>query len=232
MKRPRPVIAIDGPVSSGKSTAARGLARALGFVYLSTGAMYRAVAVKARQVKLDADAPDLEARLQPLLDAAQIEFSGERIMLDGRDVSREVGEPAISDLASRLSTLGVVRARMRDLQRALGEKGGVVMEGRDIGTAVFPDAEFKFFLDADVGVRARRRYAELAAKHVSTTLNEVLDQLRERDIRDRGRVLAPLKQAPDAVLIDTTSLDAAQVVDAMKSRIDAKNNASKGLKRS
>lgn len=231
MRRAQPVIAIDGPVSSGKSTAARGLAHALGFIYLSTGAMYRAVAIKAREMKIDLDAADLEARLQPVLDSARIGFEGERIMLDGRDVSAEVSEPAISDLASRLSTFGVVRSRMKELQRALGEKGGVVMEGRDIGTAVFPDAEFKFFLDADVNVRAQRRYAELSAKKVPTTFDEVLEQLRERDVRDRGRALAPLKRADDAILIDTTGLDAQQVVDAMKSRIIAPGNASKGLKR-
>jgi cytidylate kinase len=231
MKRAQPVIAIDGPVSSGKSTAARGLARALGFVYLSTGAMYRAVAIKAREMNIDPDAPDLESRMQLVLDAARIEFEGERIMLDGRDISRQIGDPEIGDLASRLSTLGVVRARMRDLQRALGERGGVVMEGRDIGTAVFPDAEFKFFLDADVNVRAQRRYAELAAKQVPTTLKEVLDQLRERDTRDRGRALAPLRRADDAVLIDSTALDAAEVVNAMKSRILGADNSGKGLKR-
>ncbi len=231
MSREQPVIAIDGPVSSGKSTAARALARALGFVYLSTGAMYRAVAIKARAAGIDPDSPDLAARLGTMLDSTRIEFSGERIMLDGRDVSREIGEPAIGDLASQLSTLGVVRARMRDLQRALGERGGVVMEGRDIGTAVFPDAEFKFFLDADVNVRARRRYAELAAKGVKTTFGEVLEQLRERDIRDQGRALAPLRRADDAVLVDSTDLDADQVVDAMKKRILAASNARKGLKR-
>lgn len=232
MKRERPVIAIDGPVSSGKSTAARRLAHALGFVYLSTGAMYRAVAIKARELKVDPEAKDLEDWMRTVLDSARIEFNGERIMLDGRDVSTEISDPAISDLASRLSTLGVVRVRMRDLQRAIGERGGVVMEGRDIGTAVFPDAEFKFFLEADVNVRAQRRYEELAAKRVRTTLSEVLEQLRERDLRDRGRALAPLKRADDAVLIDSTSLSVTQVVDAMKSRIDAETRARKGLKRS
>jgi cytidylate kinase len=231
VKRPRPVIAIDGPVSAGKSTAARALAHALGFVYLSTGAMYRAAAIKALESNLDLQAGDLEARLTRMLDRARIEFDGERIMLDGRDVSLEIGAPAISDLASRLSTLAVVRTRMRDLQRSLGEHGGVVMEGRDIGTAVFPDAEFKFFLDADVEVRARRRYVELAAKKVSTSFEEVLRELRERDVRDRGRALAPLKRADDAVLIDTTNLDTDQVVNQMKSRIVAGGSAGKGLKR-
>ncbi len=231
MKRPRPVVAIDGPVSSGKSTAARGLARALGFVYLSTGAMYRAVAIKAREMNIDPDAPDLEERVGAMLDSAHIEFDGERIMLDGRDVSHQIGDPVIGDLASRLSTLAVVRRRMRDLQRAMGERGGVVMEGRDIGTAIFPDAEFKFFLDADVRERARRRFAELAAKGVATTFDEVLEQLIERDRRDRERELAPLRRAEDAVLIDSTAMDATQVVEVMKSRIDAANHAVKGLKR-
>ena len=231
MKRSRPVIAIDGPVSAGKSTAARGLAHALGFVYLSTGAMYRAAAIKALETNLDLQSGDLETRLTRMLDRARIEFDGERIMLDGRDVSLEIVAPAISDLASRLSTFAVVRTRMRDLQRGLGRQGGVVMEGRDIGTAVFPDAEFKFFLDADVEVRARRRYMELAAKKVSTSFEEVLRQLRERDVRDRGRALAPLKRADDAVLIDTTNLDTDQVVNQMKSRIVAGGSAGKGLKR-
>jgi len=193
--------------------------------------MYRAAAIRALETKLDLQSGDLETRLERMLDRAQIGFEGERITLDGRDVSREIGAPAIGDLASRLSTFAAVRTRMRDLQRRLGEGGGVVMEGRDIGTAVFPDAEFKFFLDADVEVRARRRYAELAAKQVPTTFDEVLEQLRERDVRDRGRALAPLKRAADAVLIDTTNLDADQVVNVMKSRIVAGGNADKGLKR-
>ena len=193
--------------------------------------MYRAAAVKAVETKLDLLSSDLETRLKRMLERAQIRFDGERIMLDGRDVSVEIGAPAISDLASRLSTFAAVRTHMRDLQRRLGEHGGVVMEGRDIGTAVFPDAEFKFFLDADVEVRARRRYAELAAKQASISFNEVLEQLRERDVRDRERELAPLKRADDAVLIDTTNLDADQVVNEMKSRILAGGNAGKGLKR-
>jgi CMP/dCMP kinase len=193
--------------------------------------MYRAAAIKAVETNLDLQSGDLETRLKLMLDRAQIRFEGERIILDGRDVSREIGAPAISDLASRLSTFAAVRTHMRDLQRHLGETGGVVMEGRDIGTAVFPDAEFKFFLDAEVEVRARRRYAELAAKQASTSFNEVFEQLRERDVRDRGRALAPLKCADDAVLIDTTNLDADQVVNEMKSRIVAGGNAGKGLKR-
>src|SRR5579885_223983 len=227
--RTRPVIAIDGPVGAGKSTVARKLAEALGFRYLNTGAMYRAVAVAARYNNIDECAAD--SRLEELLDSITISFIAERVLLNGRDVTDELSQPAIGDLASRLSTRRKVRAHLHQLQRAAGEEGGVVMEGRDIGTAIFPDAEFKFFLDADVNVRARRRYAELAAKGVKTTFGEVLEQLRERDIRDQGRALAPLRRADDAVLVDSTDLDADQVVDAMKKRILAASNARKGLKR-
>jgi cytidylate kinase len=231
MTRTRPVIAIDGPVGAGKSSAARALARALGYTYLNTGAMYRAVAIAAREAGIAPGAPDLEQRLAPLLAAIRIDFADERLLLGGRDVSAQALEPAIGDLASRLSALGAVRSRMREMQRAAGEQGGVVMEGRDIGTVVFPDAEFKFYLDADVMERARRRHAELKEKGTATSLEEVAAQLRERDARDSGRELAPLRAAPDAVVIDSTGLSLERVVNAMKTRIVAGINDRKGLKR-
>src|SRR6266478_4350503 len=131
MTRERPVIAIDGPVGAGKSTAARALAHALGFDYLNTGAMYRAVAIAVRELGLTPDSPDLETRLTPLLENIDLGFDGEPVTLGGRDISDAMREPAIADLASRLSTLAPVRARMRDLQRAAGARGGIVMEGRD-----------------------------------------------------------------------------------------------------
>jgi len=230
--RAQPIIAIDGPVGAGKSTVARGLARALGFSYLNTGAMYRAVAIAAQDAGVDPAAPDLEARLEPILRSIDIAFDGERILLGGADVTRRAADPAVGDLASRLSAIGAVRARMRELQRAAGAQGGVVMEGRDIGTAVFPDAEFKFFLDADVKVRARRRYAELAARNPGVSFDEVLEQLRERDARDSSRALAPLKRAADAIAVDSTALDIPAVVNAIKEYILAASNAGKGLKRS
>ena len=146
-------------------------------------------------------------------------------MLDGRDVSDEIGSPEISESASRLSTLGVVRARMRDLQRAAGARGGVVMEGRDIGTAVFPDAEFKFFLDASAEVRAERRWRELNARGVTITREEVLAQLLERDRRDRGRELAPLKPAPDAIVVDASRMSVEEVVTLMAQRVSARDGA-------
>ena len=225
MKRARPIIAIDGPVGAGKSTVADRLARALGFEYVNTGAMYRAVAVAARAAGIDADDPEVERKLDALLAGTRIDFSDGRISLDGRDISAEIGSPEIGESASRLSTLGVVRARMRDLQRAAGARGGVVMEGRDIGTAVFPDAEFKFFLDASPEVRAERRWRELAARGVKITPEEVLAQLRERDRRDRERELAPLIPAPDAIVIDASRLGVDEVVALMAQHIKARGGA-------
>lgn len=220
MTRARPVVAIDGPVGAGKSTVARALARALGFAYVNTGAMYRAVAIAARAAGIDPDGAGREAELTRLLERIEIRFDGDRIALDGRDVSAAIGDPAIGDLASRLSTIAAVRARMRELQRAAGRDGGVVMEGRDIGTAIFPDAEAKFFLTADVNVRAARRHAELAAKGAPAAFEDVREQLLERDRRDRERALAPLRPAPDAIEIDSTGSGVDAVVEQMRRRIE------------
>jgi len=220
--RARPVIAIDGPVGAGKSTVARALARALGFSHLNTGAMYRAVALAAslRYTAPELSDPAIAQRLGELLDSISITFAGERIELDGRAISDAITTPAISDLASRLSALAVVRDRMRTLQRAAGAAGGIVMEGRDIGTVIFPDAEFKFYLTADVLVRAARRWAELHAKGDPVTREEVIAQLRERDRRDQERELAPLKPARDALTVDSSALDADAVVALMKQHIE------------
>ena len=226
MKRARPIIAIDGPVGAGKSTVAERLARALGFEYVNTGAMYRAVAVAARAAGIDADDPEAEHKLDQLLAGTRIDFSDGRVSLNGRDITAEIGSPEIGESASRLSTLRVVRERMRDLQRAAGARGGVVMEGRDIGTAVFPDAEFKFFLDASPEVRAERRWRELAARGVKITREEVLAQLLERDRRDRERELAPLIPAPDAIVIDASRLGVDEVVALMAQHIKARGGAS------
>jgi CMP/dCMP kinase len=231
MSRTQPIIAIDGPVGAGKSVAARELARALGFSYLNTGAMYRAVAIAAREAGVSPDDANVEARLAPVLAAIKIKFDGENIMLNGRDVTAKLSEPEVGELASRFSALGAVRARMRDLQRAAGADGAVVMEGRDIGTAIFPDAEFKFFLDADVKTRARRRFEELQKKGASIAEHEVLEQLIERDRRDSGRELAPLRRADDAIVIDSTKLSIEAVVAAMKAKLTVRINAAKDLKR-
>ncbi len=222
MKQKRPIVAIDGPVSAGKSTVARELARALRFTYVNTGAMYRALAVAFREAGIEPDEPALEEKMEPILGSIRIGFEGERVLLDGRDVSAWIAEPAIGELASRFSTLGPVRARMRELQRAAGAEGGVVMEGRDIGTAIFPDAEFKFYLEADAEVRAERRYRELAAKGVPTDRAQVLRELIERDARDSARELAPLRRAHDAIVIDTTKLSIPEVVNRLKEQIQGR----------
>jgi cytidylate kinase len=193
--------------------------------------MYRAVAIAAREAGISPDDPNVEERLASVLKTIKISFDGEKILLNGRDVTAKKDGPEIGDLASRFSAIGAVRARMRELQRAAGAGGGVVMEGRDIGTAIFPDAEFKFFLNADVKTRARRRFEELKKKGESITENEVLDQLVERDRRDSGRELAPLKRADDAIDLDSTKLSIVAVVAAMKAKINARINAAKDLKR-
>jgi cytidylate kinase len=231
MSRKEPIIAIDGPVGAGKSVAARELARALGYSYLNTGAMYRAVAIAAHDAGVSPDDPNVEQRLASILQGIKIKFDGEKILLNGRDVTVIKDAPEIGELASRFSAIGSVRARMRDLQRAAGADGGVVMEGRDIGTAIFPDAEFKFFLVADVNTRARRRFEELKKKGATITEHEVLDQLIERDRRDSERELAPLRRADDAIEIDSTKLSIDAVVAAMKAKINARINATKDLKR-
>lgn len=231
MTRERPIVAIDGPVGAGKSTVARALAKALGFSYLNTGAIYRAVAVAARTAGIRADfaeasdASALNEQLTRILDSIAITFKGERVMLAGHDISDVIIEPEIGDLASRLSALPLVREKLLEVQRAAGVAGGVVMEGRDIGTAIFPDAEVKFFLVADPAVRAARRYAELVAKGVATTLAEVAAQLADRDRRDAGRALAPLKAAADAIAIDSSSRDVDTVVNEMKTRVEAVSRA-------
>jgi cytidylate kinase len=231
MKRARPIVAIDGPVGAGKSVVARELARVLKFSYLNTGAMYRAVAIAARDAGVSPNDAKVESKLAPVLKSIRIAFDREQIKLNGRDVTALITEPAIGDLASRFSALAIVRGRLRELQREAGREGGVVMEGRDIGTAVFPDAQFKFYLDAEVRVRAERRYEELKRKGTLASRDEVMAQLIERDRRDSGRELAPLRRADDAIVIDSTQLSAAQVVAAMKSRIENRINAASHLKR-
>jgi cytidylate kinase len=224
-KRTRPVIAIDGPVGAGKSTVARRLASEIGFTYLNTGAMYRAVAIAARKAGIAPDSPDLAQRLSLVLDPISIRFEGDELLLNGHEVSGELTNPLISDLASRFSTIAAVRTRLRELQREAGANGGVVMEGRDIATAVFPDAEFKFYLDADARVRARRRYLELKSKGAEIECDDVFKQLIERDRRDSGREIAPLMRADDAIVIDCSGLTIEQVVDQIKSQIQRSDSS-------
>ena len=198
------IIAIDGPTASGKSTTAKQVAARLGYLHLNTGAMYRAFALLVR--RRDHRGRDAE-RVHELLEAAEIGFNhAGKIMLDGEDVSREILEPDIALLASELSTNPEVRAKLVEKQRAIGRNGGVVLEGRDIGTVVFPDAELKIFLIADALVRAERRQLEFEKMGTHMPLEELREQLEERDKRDRERTISPLKKAQDAIEVDTTKL--------------------------
>jgi cytidylate kinase len=198
------IIAIDGPTASGKSTTAKRVAERLGFLHLNTGAMYRAFALLVR--RRDHHGHDSE-RIHTLIGEAQIGFNANgNILLDGHDVSREILEPDIALLASELSTIPEVRAKLVEKQRAIGSDGAVVLEGRDIGTVVFPDAELKIFLVADPLVRAERRQLELNQMGTHIPLEELRQQLAERDKRDRERAISPLLKAQDAIEVDTTNL--------------------------
>ena len=198
------IIAIDGPTASGKSTTAKQVAARLGYIHLNTGAMYRAFALLVRRRDHHGHDPE---RVHELLVNAEIEFNANgNVILDGSDVSREILEPDIALLASELSVDPAVRAKLVEKQRALGSDGGIVLEGRDIGTVVFPDAELKVFLIADAAVRAERRQLEFEKMGTHIPLEELRQQLEERDKRDRERAISPLRKADDAVEVDTTNL--------------------------
>jgi len=201
------IIAIDGPGGSGKSTVARSVARRLGFTYIDSGAMYRAIALWALRLGMDLD--DLH-RLEQLAKEARIELPDDRVVLNGEDVTAEIRAPKVSDAASRVAAQPGVRRAMREEQRRIGSEGPSVMEGRDIGTVVFPDAKVKIFLDAQPDARAQRRASELGA-----AVEDVARDLDARDQRDRSRAEAPLTQAPDAEYLDTTHLTLTQVEEAV-----------------
>ena len=203
------IIAIDGPSAAGKSTLAKRLAKDLGFTYLDTGAMYRALALKVLRERIDISNHE---RLAELVGRTEIDLFGKsgslQVLLDGEDVSGVIRTPEVSQMASRASALKPVRQWMLKLQRALGQRGSVVAEGRDIGTVVFPNAEVKIYLDASVQERARRRVEELRNAGRQVSLDETLREMTERDKRDSERDLAPLRKAAEAIAIDSSSLDA------------------------
>jgi len=203
------IIAIDGPSAAGKSTLAKRLAKELGFIYLDTGAMYRALALKVLREGIDISNHEMLADLVGRTEIDLLEKSGSlQVLLDGEDVSGVIRTPEVSQMASRASALKTVRQWMLILQRALGQRGNVVAEGRDIGTVVFPNAEMKIYLDASVEERARRRVAELKNAGRQVSLNETMREMTERDKRDSERDLAPLRKAADAIAIDSSALDA------------------------
>jgi cytidylate kinase len=221
-----PVVAVDGPAGAGKSSACRALAERLGFTYVDTGAMYRAVGVLADEmgIALDDDAA-LAALLRDL--AFALPDGGTRLVVAGRDLSAAIREPRAGDLASRVSTRPVVRERLVAIQRQFGQAGGVVMEGRDIGTVVFPEASVKLYLTADPAERARRRVTELRARGETVDEAALARELAERDRRDQTRAHAPLRPAGDAVVLDTTRLTLAQVVDEMVRLVHARGVSSR-----
>ena len=205
-------VAIDGPGGAGKSTIAKEMASRFGFIYVDTGAIYRTVGLKAKRAGVDAHSADA---VVPLLDTIKIEMKyddtgSQRMYLDGEDVSDEIRLPEISMYASAVSAIPQVRAFLLEMQRAMAREHSVIMDGRDIGTVVLPDAGVKIFLTASPEARAKRRYDELSAKGIVCTLEEVMSDMLRRDKNDSERAAAPLRQAEDAVLVDTTALSLEQ----------------------
>ncbi|PTL36520.1 cytidylate kinase [Candidatus Methylomirabilis limnetica] len=217
------IIAVDGPVGAGKSTAARLLAKRLGYRYIDSGAMYRALAWKALQAGLDLDD---EQCLRRLVDETCIALESvgdrERILVDGEDVSGHIRKREVEQASSRISTHPDVRCVMVAHQRRMAVHGGIVMDGRDIGTVVFPDADVKFYLTARLEVRANRRHLELQAVDNTRGVEELVEEITARDARDMGRHASPLRKADEAVTIDTSDLRASEVIDAMEEEIRRK----------
>jgi CMP/dCMP kinase len=209
-------IVIDGPAGSGKSTISRLLADQLGLSYIDTGAMYRAVALAAHERSVD---PADDRGLEDICSVIQLRFQGTRIFMDGRDVSAAIRTPLMDRLSSAVSARPSVRKAMIGLQRRAAQGGGVVMEGRDIGTVVLPDADMKFFLTADARVRGERRYRERLEKGESANLDAVVTEIEKRDKNDTERELSPLKAAEDAIIIDTTFMSIPEVVEEIRKKI-------------
>ena len=216
------VIAIDGPAGAGKSTVARMLATQLGFTYIDTGAMYRAVALWA--IRSGLAVTDMH-RMEQLAEAAVIVLAPDNVSLNGEDVTNQIRTPEVSQASSKVAEIPGVRRAMVAKQRAIAESANVVMEGRDIGTVVFPQAQVKIFLDADPGERTRRRVDQLGAE---VQAKDIARQIDERDTRDRTRSEAPLTQAPDAVYLDSTGLSLDRVVEALLKIVRMKTANGKG----
>ena len=217
------IVAIDGPSGAGKSTVARQLARELGYLYMDTGAMYRAVALNMLESKIDlAEEKKLRKVLEDIRVKLVEEGNGLRLFLNGRDVTEEIRTPEMSQMASKVSELKSVRERMVAIQREMASQGGVVAEGRDIGTVVFPHAEVKVYLDASEPERGRRRFQELLNRGKEVTLDDTLKEMHERDQRDQERDLSPLRKAEDAIVIDSTSVGVNSVVDKIVMQIKNK----------
>lgn len=216
MEDKRLIIAIDGPSGAGKSTVGKELAKRLGYLYIDTGAMYRAVALKMKEKTIE---PDDETALSQLVSSIHLSFIFDgrenRILCNGEDVTHAIRSPEVSRFASDISKRGIVREALVRMQREMGKEGGVVLEGRDIGTVVFPDADLKFYLDADPEERGRRRFREFSEKGVEVDFKETLKGVVERDQNDMTRSLSPLKKADDAIFVDSTCRSVDEIVGEM-----------------
>lgn len=220
------IVAIDGPAGAGKSTIAKLIAKKLGFLYIDTGAMYRAVTLKAIEKGADPKDPRQAIRFARNSDIALINRKnrGLKVLLDGKDVSAEIRQPIVTRYVSDIAKVRGVRLVMLKLQRKLGKSGDCVMDGRDIGTIVFPDAKMKFYLDADFRERVSRRYKEMKAAGIpKVTLKSVSADLKNRDNIDSTRKFAPLKMAKDAIYLDTTNMEIAEVVSTLQKIIRERN---------
>ncbi len=219
----KPIVAIDGPAGAGKSTIAQNVSDRLGYLYIDTGAMYRAVAWLVIENKIPISD---QAKVAAVAKQTNIHFGiigdQQHVFANGQDLTEAIRSVQATRLSSPVSAIAGVRKRMVELQRQMGEEGGVVMEGRDIGTVVFPDAEVKVFLTASAAERARRRTHQLSEMGVEVDSEEIASELKERDLRDSSRTHAPLKQAPDAVLLETDGMSVEQTVDAVVAIHDEK----------
>ena len=215
------IVTIDGPSAAGKSSVAKLLAGKLGFLYLDSGALYRAIGWKVMEEGLGTD--DING-IQGICEKINIDFkrSGNefRITVDQQDITEKIREPKVSKAASEISALPIVRKSLLKLQKELGKKGDVVIEGRDIGTVVFPEADIKFYIDADIRIRGERRWKELRSRGIDVDLEATIKEIEERDRKDLTREIAPLAASPDAMYIDTTKMSLAEVADSMFDEIN------------
>jgi len=228
----RLTIAIDGPSGAGKSTVGRALAKRLRYLYIDTGAMYRAVALKVKEKALVLGD---ESKLSALVSSLHITFVGKgketAVLCNGEDVTKAIRSPEMSRLASDVSRKKVVRDALVRKQREMAMGGGVILEGRDIGTVVFPDAEIKFYLDANTEERGRRRFKELAEKGMKVDFNDTLEEVRKRDHNDMSRAISPLRKAEDAFFIDSTGRTVEEIVEEMVNRVKARQRKDETLRR-
>ena len=215
-------VAIDGPGGTGKSTIAKAVASRLGLEYIDTGAMYRSIALKSIRLTVD---PEDENAVVDMLSDTVIDFDDNKVFLDGEDVSGLIRTNEISMQASTISKLGPVRAKVDEVSKRLAATKNVVMEGRDIGTAVIPEAEVKIFMTADPAVRAKRRYDQLIEQGKSANLEEIKEEIEKRDYQDSHREINPLKQAEDAVFLDTSEMSIEENIDAVCDIIAAKTGS-------